>query len=196
MRVAEYCPADRARRPGPRLQSRAPVIDGPADQPVDGHGGIRPNAVAAIERHLAAARTDDQPADAAIGHQHVRSTAQHRHRHAGRARQFERRHQLVAAPRLDQPFRRAADLERRERRQRHVRPQAIGAERLLHGGDEPVHCRPISNTINARSCAISAAIASRGVQTEKAMVSPGPSCPATAMSAEITVAIFGYPPVV
>jgi len=51
--------------------------------------------------------------------------------------------------------------------------------------------RRASTAINVRSCAIKAVIASAGVQTANVIVSAGASCPATAMSAAITVATFG-----
>src|SRR5262249_28089541 len=103
----------------------------------------------------------------------------------------QHRHQLGAAARLDQPVSQAADAERRERRQRHAGAEAIGAELRANRLCERTHTCPASTAISVRSCAINAAIASRMVQTTNEIVSPGPSWPASARSAAITVAIFG-----
>src|SRR5262249_60006366 len=120
-----------------------------------------------------------------------RSAAEHRDRDPGGMGNPQHGHQLAAAARLDQPVRRAADAKRRQRRQRRAGAQAIGAElradRLLEGA----HTWPASTAISVRSCAINAAIASRMVQTTNEIVSPGPSWPASAMSAATTVAILG-----
>ena len=89
----------------------------------------------------------------------------------------QRGHDLVAAAGLDQPVRRAADPERRQRRERHVTAHAIGSERGAQRLDRrrSRHLRDASTAISARSCAISAAIASAGEHTTNEIVSPGPS---------------------
>src|SRR5262249_11439171 len=172
------------------------VVDRPSHQAVDGDRRVAANAMVVEARHIAAARADDEPANAAVRHKDVRSAAEHRHRHTGIPGDAQHGDDLVAGAGLDQPLRRAADMKRRERRERHIRLQAIGAAGGSHGGVERAHACPASTAISVRSCAISAAIASRIVQTANEIVSPGPSWPATGMSAAITVAIFGYPPAV
>src|SRR5439155_1640144 len=148
-------------------------------------------ARSAAGSHLAAAGTDDQSANARVGHEHVRSAAEDGHADALAARESQRRDDLVGTARLDQPFRRTADLEGRQRRERDVRPYPIGAERQVERRAERRHDGDDSTAMSARSCAMSAASASRGVQTTKEIASPGDSWPATAMSAVMTVAIFG-----
>ena len=130
MRVAEDGAADRAGRARPRLEARAAVIDRPAHEAVDRDRGVGADVPLVDRAHVAAARADHEAAHAGVRHEHVRSAAEHRHRHARRARQRQRRHDLVAAARLDQPVGRAADAKRRQRRERHVGAQPIGAERL------------------------------------------------------------------
>ena len=84
----------------------------------------------------------------------------------------------------------AAHAERRQRRQRRAGAQPV-AERRAHRAFEAGHHRGSSSAISARSCAISAFIASPAVQTRNTIASDGASWPAIAMSAAITVAIFG-----
>ncbi len=84
-----------------------------------------------------------------------------------------------------------ADAEGRQRRERRFGTKPVRAERGSHRGREIGHERRSSTAISARSCAMSAFIASPRVQTANVMVSSGASWPATAMSAAITVAIFG-----
>ena len=85
MRVAEDRAADGARRPGPRFEPGAAVVDRPAHQAVDRHRGI-----GADVRRRRSARTSPprgritSPRTPRVRHQHVRSAAEHRHRHAGR----------------------------------------------------------------------------------------------------------------
>src|SRR5436190_237607 len=129
--------------------------------------------------------------NAIVGDAHVRSAAEQGDRHVRAARDAQRVDDLVAAARLDQIVGRPADAERRERREPHVPSDARLAEPRAERVVERRHACRASTAISARSCAISAAIASRIVQTTNAIVSPGPSCPATGMSALMTVAIFG-----
>src|SRR5262249_44976277 len=172
------------------------VMGGPPHEPVDRHRRVGADSTVGDARHVAAARPNDEAVDAAIRDEHVRSAAEQRHPHALVMGDPQRPQHLVAAAGLDQPARRTTDVERRERRERRVRTDAIDAERDVHRRLEGAHTRPASTAISVRSCAISAAIASRMVQTLNEIVSPGPSWPTTGMSAAITVAIFGYPPAV
>src|SRR5262249_47566417 len=144
---------------------------------------------------LAAARTDDESPHAGVRHQHVRSAAEHRCRNAEPVRRAKRLEELRAVACLDQPVGSSADPKRRQLRERRLRAHAIGAECVGKGHCHVRH-RPASIAISARSWLMSAASASRGVQTANVIASPGPSWPATLMSAVITVAILGYPPLV
>ena len=77
---------------------------------------------------------------------------------------------LVAVARFKKQVGGTADFERRERPDRYVSANALGAERRLQGlgGHRSI-------TINSRSSAISAAIASPAEHTVNEIVSPGPS---------------------
>ena len=107
------------------------------------------------------------------------------------ARDRQGRLDLVAVSRFDQPLRRTADAKRCERREEYFGTDPVRTERGSHRGREIGHEWRSSTAISTRSCAMSAFIASASVQTANAMVSFGASCPATAMSAAMTVAIFG-----
>ena len=120
--------ADRARRAGPRLEAGQAVPDRPAHEAVDRDAGVGAHAVRRPSASIvAAARPHDQAADAGVGDEHVRAAAEHRHAHA-RRRARRRTSTISRRARLDEPVRRTADLEGRQRRERRVAPHAIGAE--------------------------------------------------------------------
>ncbi len=59
----------------------------PAHETVDADGCIGANGVARDLRHFPSAGTDDEPADAAVGDQDIRSSAEQRHGNAVPMRQ-------------------------------------------------------------------------------------------------------------
>ena len=121
MGIAVDGAAHRPRGAGPGLEAGAAVRDCPAHQAVDRHAGIGADEIASDHVDPAAARTDDQTGHAAIGHEHVRSAAEHGDRHAvgmgrrgGRPPASRRRAAAISHSC------RAADLEGRERCQRRI----------------------------------------------------------------------------
>src|ERR1043166_9996744 len=82
---------------------------------------------------------------------------------------------LVARSRFDQHLRRTADFERRQRRERRVRAYGGGAEADYELRAPVAHDALDSTAIRARSCAMSAAIASAAEHVTNEMESPGPS---------------------
>ena len=75
---------------------------------------------------------------------------------------------LVARSRLDQPVGRSADPERRERRERHVAPHALGAERACKRRARSLMRRILAaHRISSRSRAMSAASASARVHDDE-----------------------------
>ena len=173
VRVAVDCASNCARCARPRFEARGRVADHPTDEAVDCDGGVRdyPSFVHAMD--LAGARPDDQSAHASIGDKHIRAAAEQRHRDATVAGEVEGERNLAAVACFEQPVCRAADAKRRERRERGMFSNAIGCEMSPQRGAEG-HGR-LSSAINARSWAMSAAIASRAEHSEKEILSPGPS---------------------
>ena len=95
-------------------------------------------------------------------------------------------------PGFDQPFRGPANAKCRHRREQDVAAQPIRPEAPAKQRGEIAHgSADASTAISARSCAMSADNASPSEQTLNVIVPPGPSWPATLMSAAMTVAIFG-----
>ena len=171
------------------------MINRPPHQAVDADRGVGADVTVVNLTNLAGPRPNDQATHTRIRNEHVRSAAEDRDRHLRAMSQRQRRHDLAAAARLDQPIGGAADAKRRERRQRHILLNAIaegGAQHLAESVTRLAHDPAAASTaISARSCAINAAIASRGEHTANEIISPGPSCPARPMSALIAVAILG-----
>ena len=124
--------ASRPARPCPTSQRTRPLMVSPAP-------ARTPVAVLAADRAIA--DEHDDAADAAVADQHVRAAAERRDAQARLAGHADDGDQLVLAPRLDQQVGGAADLERRERRERRVdghaaRPEAcleLGGARLERG---------------------------------------------------------------
>ncbi len=150
--------ADRAGRPGPRLESRQAVRDQPAHETVDRHRRIRAHAIRRLTNDLPAARPQHEAADASVADEHIRPAAEHGDGHVMRCRGTHRSDDLVTRSRLDQRVRRPADLERRHGRQRRVAQHATGAKFRIELREQPGkvrlwrHARTSgASAVNARS---------------------------------------------
>ena len=200
MRVAENRAADRAGRAGPRLEAGAAVIDRPADQAVDRHRRRRRGRCRAPVRRMSPPRarmtSPRTPASATSTFEPPPSIVTGT---PARARQRERRGELVARanvsssqsagpPTLNVVNGASGQFSPQRDRQT---PRASRPRTPATSSTRPP--RPPSGAVPARSTPPSPRRAST---TANAIVSPGPSWPARPMSAVMTVAIFGYPPVV
>src|SRR5262249_2056005 len=124
--------------------------------------------------HLPTAESNDQPTNTRVPHEHIGSTAEHCDRNAGCIRKPERGKNFLFAVRLNQPVRRTSDPKRREGAEWNITSDAVWAEGRSKRLPEFVHnASRGSRAISARSCAISAAIASRGEHTANEILSPG-----------------------
>ena len=112
VRVAAHGAADGAWSAGPLFDAGQPVRDRPAHEPVDGHRGVGAN-VPGVNRHDGAAPgPDDERPHPAVGHQHIRTTAEQYHRDARVMRNPQRPHHVVRPAGLDQPLCGPTHLER------------------------------------------------------------------------------------
>ena len=195
MRVAEDRAADRPRRARPGFEAGAAVSDRPAHQAVDRHRGVGPDCARRRPACTSPPRGRiTSPRTPRVGDQHVRSAAEHRRpaRRASRASfsaaTISSLLRVSTSQSAGPPTRNVVSgasgtfaphaLRRRmpacaaRRRSPSRAPRLDGHQRALLR-DQRRHrlapaCRP-----RTKSCR------------------PAPSCPATAMSAVMTVAIFG-----
>src|SRR5207247_3325779 len=114
VRVSKDRTADRSRGPCPCFEAGGATADRPAHQTVDGHCGVGADVPVVEPPDLAVARAQDETADASIGDENVRAAAEERDRDCSLRGNLQRPDDLIAAARLQQPVRRAADPERRQ----------------------------------------------------------------------------------
>ena len=188
MRVTVNGPTHRAGCSRPGLEPGQPAHNQPPHETVDGHAGIRPDQAGFACLDMRRAGPDDEPADATIADEHVRASAEHGDSHACLMRHPKRRDQLPGAARLEENVGGSAHLERGQRGERHVDADPVRTKLANERMNERRGGHDLSI---ARSCAMSALIASTWLQRANSIQSPGASCPASARSEAITTAITG-----
>src|SRR3954468_18263263 len=193
MCVAVNGTADRARSARPGFNSRDATVDGPSHESVDRQASVGADRCRIDWADVSTTDSDDDPAYADVGHEHIGASAKDCDRHVRIASDRDRVLQVAAVMHVEEPVGGAADLERGQRRQWRVAPNAMAPER---GGKTGLDVDHVFNPSNADSCSLNAATASARVHSVNSIQSPGANCPAVGKSAVITVAIFGYPPVV
>jgi hypothetical protein len=109
-------------------------MNGPADEAIERHTGIGEDVPSTAGFDGTATHPDDETADAAIGHEHVRPAAQHGHRCPGLLRDLQHAKHLVRSPRLNEAVGRATDPEGGEWRQHGPLSYALRAQGLRQRG--------------------------------------------------------------
>ena len=183
VRVAEDRAANRARRAGPRFEPGRAVQDRPAHQAVDRDRRVGPHAIRrpTVRTSPPRGRITRPRTPRPTRARSIRRRACDRH--AGRVRRacsavtISSLFRVSSSQSAGPPTRNVV-----KRRERHVALRRDPARtRPRSAIAEVAHRRTASSSaISARSCAISAASASRGVHTSNESRRPGASCPASA----------------
>ena len=130
VRVAVQAAAHRARGARPPLETGQAPVDRPAHEAVQRHAARGADHARSGALDRAVPQPHDEPPHAALADQHVRPAAEQRDGQAETVAHRDGTRRLAAAPRLQEPVRRAPGPERRARVQPDMAPDPIRAERL------------------------------------------------------------------